>query len=121
MNENDIDLEKLKQKLLNAKNQNELVKAMQEMNLWMNQSTMGIKPGHLKNNFDFGVAEKRKKHEFSLKPKPENRLKVKMQQIGYTTNESEFMDGINRARKAGLSSKDVEQLKQMGLESLLED
>jgi len=116
------ELLQLEKDILNAKDNNELVKAMQRFNLWLNEtSNRNIHTAPIKNAFDYTVADARRKHTINLKGNPGNRLKTVRQRIGYTTNESMFQDRIRKARKAGLNSKDVEFLKKMGLERLLDE
>ena len=119
-NENNKDLEQMKQDILSARNQNELIEAMQKYNRWLNEPTTGkISVGSLQNNFDFSPSRERAIKTLTFKKW--NQIKTHRERIGYSTEESRFMDKLNMARKKGLSSKDLEELKKMGLEKLLED
>jgi len=115
------ELEKLKEKILSAKNDNELVKVMQEYNLWMQETAnRNIKTRPIKNDFNYDVSEQRRKHAINFN-NPEAKLKTHKERIGYTTEESRIQDKIRKARKMGLTSKDIEFLKKMGLERLLDE
>jgi len=115
------ELLQLEKDILNAKNQNELVQAMQRYNLWLNESSSGnIHVAPIKNDFNYTVADARRKHSINFN-NPEAKLKTHRERIGYTTEESRIQDKIRKARKMGLTSKDIEFLKKMNMERILDE
>lgn len=117
------ELLELQKAILSAKNQNELILTMQRYNLWREETaTNNIKPRSIKNTYDYSIQRQREEYSRNFRlVNPEAKLKTYRQRIGYVTKEQRFQDRIKRARQAGLSEADIELLKKLNMESVLDD
>jgi len=115
------ELMELQKDILSAKNQNELVQAMQRYNLWREEtSTNNVKPKPIQNTYNYDISRQRSQHTVNFR-NPEYKLKTYRQRIGYISKEEKLQNRLNRARRLGLSEADIELLKKLSMEDVLDE